>query len=186
MTDVIESLVQDHRTVDGLFDQYRSAAGGAGADDTLREIVRQLSVHAAIEEQIVYPVLRATVDDGSEKADHSIDEHQQVKRLLADLEKLETGSTEHDDRFEGLVAAVQEHVTEEEGELFPQLRAAVDAERLQQMGNLVEQARGLMPTHPHPNVPGTATAQLAAAPFASMADHIRDFISGIRRRGDGS
>lgn len=181
MTDVIESLVQDHRRLDQLFEQYRSG-GGAGAEDTAREIIRELSIHAALEEQIVYPVLRASVEAGSEKADHSIDAHQQVKRLLADMEKLETGSAEHDDRFEALVAAIEEHVTEEEEELFPQLRSALEAERLQQMGALVERARGLMPTHPHPNVPGTATAQLAAAPLASMADHIRDFVSGLGKR----
>ncbi len=185
MTDVIDTLVQDHRRVEQLFEQYRSGGGGA-AENTVQEIVRELSVHAALEEQIVYPVMRAAIEGGSDKADHSIDEHQQVKRLLADLEKLETGSPDHDDRFEALVAAIQEHVSEEEDELFPQLRTALSEERLQQMGTLVEQARGLMPTHPHPNVPGTATAQLAAAPLASMADHIRDFVSGIRRRGEGS
>jgi hypothetical protein len=44
-----------------------------------------------------------------------------------------------------------------------------------------ERARGLMPTHPHPNLPGTAVAQLLAGPLASMADHVRDFVDSLKR-----
>ncbi|MBW3615195.1 MAG: hemerythrin domain-containing protein [Actinobacteria bacterium] len=182
MSDVIATLEADHRRVEELFKSY-----GLTTDEqrpqVLADIVRELSVHAALEEQIVYPAIRAKLDQGSEEADHAIDEHQQIKQLLADLERLDIDTPEHNDRFEGLTAAVQEHVSEEEGELFPQLRAALDPNRLDQMGSLVDKARNLMPTHPHPNVPGTATAQLAAAPLASMADHIRDFLGGLRSGG---
>lgn len=183
MTDVIATLEADHRRVEELFKSYRLTTEGQ-RPEVLNDLVRELSVHAALEEQIVYPAIRAKLDQGSEEADHAIDEHQQIKRLLADLEKFDIGSPEHTDRFEGLVAAVQEHVAEEEGELFPQLRTALDPERLDQMASLVDKARSLMPTHPHPNVPGTATAQVLTGPLASMADHVRDFLGGLSKGGD--
>src|SRR5947209_4174308 len=41
----------------------------------------------------------------------------------------------------------------------------------------VEKAKSLVPTHPHPLVPGTATAQLVAGPWASIVDHVRDLVS---------
>lgn len=183
MSDVIADLEADHRRVEELFKSYRRTTD-AQRPEVLQDLVRELSVHAALEEQIVYPAVRAKLDQGTEEADHAIDEHQQIKRLLADLEKFDIGTPEHTDRFEGLVAAVQEHVAEEEGELLPQLRAALDPERLDQMASLVDKARSLMPTHPHPNVPGTATAQVLAAPLASMADHIRDFLGGLGKGDD--
>ncbi|MBW3557201.1 MAG: hemerythrin domain-containing protein [Actinobacteria bacterium] len=183
MSDVIATLEADHRRVEALFKSYRLTTDEQ-RPQVLSDIVRELSVHAALEEQIVYPAIRAKLQQGSEEADHAIDEHQQIKQLLSDLERLDMDSAEHGDRFEGLIAAVQEHVSEEEGELFPQLRSALEPERLDQMGSLVDKARDLMPTHPHPNVPGTATAQLLAAPLASMTDHIRDFLGGLRGSGD--
>jgi hemerythrin superfamily protein len=182
MLDVIETLVADHRTVDQYFDRFAAETDAGRRTEILRDIVRELSVHAALEEQIVYPTMREVLSEGDAAADSSIDEHQQVKRLLADLEKLQVGSSEFADRFEGLLAAVQEHVAEEEGELFPQLRAHLDAERLERLGQLVDRARGLMPTHPHPNVPGTAMAQLLTAPLAGMVDHVRDFVGDLRNR----
>ena len=39
---------------------------------------------------------------------------------------------------------------------------------------MVEHAKVVAPTHPHPLVPGTATAQLAAGPWASVIDKVRD------------
>lgn len=184
MSDVVTTLEADHRRVEELFKSYQRTTADQ-RQQVLDELVRELSVHAALEEQIVYPTIRAKLDQGTEAADHAVDEHQQVKQLLADLEKLETGSLEHSDRFEGLMAAVQEHVSDEESRLLPQLRSTLDPDRLDQLGSLVDKARGLMPTHPHPNVPGTAGAQLLAGPWASIADHLRDFLGALGRRDGG-
>jgi hemerythrin superfamily protein len=134
-------------------------------------------VHAAVEEQFVYPVLRWKVDEGSGLADHAIDEHQEVKRLLADLEKMEPGTAEFSSQMDKLVTAVREHVSEEEGDVLPKLKAATDADLRETIGSLVENAKSVVPTHPHPLVPGTATAQLIAGPWASIVDRIRDLVA---------
>ena len=168
----------DHNEVEQRFLQYE--ARSADLTEVVGEVVRLLSVHAAMEEQLVYPVIRARVEGGGELADHAIEEHQQVKRALADIEKLDVGSDELDVRMRQLIADVRGHVQQEEGELLPKLEAAVDAARLDQLGELMEKAKGLLPTHPHPWVPGTATAQLLAGPWASIADRMRDFVSGLR------
>ena len=76
-----------------------------------------------------------------------------------------------------LQQAVDHHVQEEEGELLPTLRTGLDADRLERMGELFEQMKPLLPTHPHPLVPGTASAQLLAGPLASVADRIRDLLA---------
>ena len=35
----------------------------------------------------------------------------------------------------------------------------------------------IVPTHPHPLVPGTATAQMIAGPWAGMVDRVRDLLA---------
>jgi hemerythrin superfamily protein len=179
--DAIKQLTKDHRTVDDLFARFESASRPEEKQDVAREFIRELSIHAALEEQLVYPAIRLRLEGGSKMANHSIQEHQGVKRLLADLEKLKADNPKFQEKAEALMRDVRKHVAEEEGEIFPKLREATSAERLDRMGQLMERAKGLMPTHPHPLVPGTATAQLLAGPWASIADHIRDFAESLRR-----
>lgn len=175
---VIELLQRDHSEVDELFRRVNLSDKPESIDELTKQIVHDLSVHAAVEEQFVYPLIRAKVDGGSALADEAIEEHQQAKRLLADLEKLDAGSAEHSATMQELIESIRHHVEEEEGDLFPKLRAEVSEGTLDKMGALVEQAKKVVPTHPHPLVPGTATAQLLAGPWAAMADKVRDVLGG--------
>jgi hemerythrin superfamily protein len=174
---VIDLLSNDHAEVDELFRRVNLSEKPETIEELTRQIVHDLSVHAAVEEQFVYPLVRAKADDGSELADEAIDEHQQVKRLLADLEKQEAGTSEHKATMDQLIEQVRHHVEEEEGELFATLRSSTDAETLERVGTVVEEAKNLVPTHPHPLVPGTATAQLVAGPWAAVVDKVRDLVS---------
>ncbi|HAS11964.1 MAG TPA: hemerythrin [Acidimicrobiaceae bacterium] len=175
---VIQLLENDHREVDELFRRVHLSEKPETIDELTKQIVHDLSVHAAVEEQFVYPLLRAKVDGGSAMADEAIEEHQQAKRLLADLEKLDAGSADHAKAMESLIETIRHHVEEEESDVFPELRDAVDASTLDRMGDLVEQAKKVVPTHPHPLVPGTATAQLVAGPWAATVDKVRDLLGG--------
>jgi hemerythrin superfamily protein len=175
--DIVKLLTQDHAEVNQLFGRFARSSKPETLKDLARKIIHELSVHAAVEEQFVYPVLRRKVDDGSGLADHAIDEHQEVKRLLADLEKLEPGDAEFTSKMDKVMAAVREHVSEEEGDVLPKLKAATDTELRDNLGTLVEKAKSVVPTHPHPLVPGTATAQLIAGPWASIVDRIRDLVA---------
>jgi hemerythrin superfamily protein len=177
MPDVIAIIEHDHREVERLFAAY-SASGDADEKDRIVDEVRlALAPHAVAEEILVYPALRRVVEEGGEEADHAIDEHQEIKRLLSEVDKMASGEPGRDQKMQELQHAVEHHVQEEEGVLLPSLREGMDAQRLDRMGELFERMKPLLPTHPHPLVPGTATAQLLAGPLASVADRIRDFIA---------
>lgn len=175
---VIELLENDHREVDELFRRVNLSEKPDSIEELTRQIVHDLSVHAAVEEQFVYPLIRAKIDGGSAMADEAIDEHQEAKRLLADLEKLDAGSAEHGTAMQKLIETIRHHVEEEENEVFPELRSSVDSDVLDKLGTVVEEAKQVVPTHPHPLVPGTATAQLVAGPWAAMVDKTRDLLGG--------
>lgn len=174
---VIELLKTDHDEVDELFRRYQIADVQETLDEIAKDIVQELSVHAAVEEQFVYPLVRARVDEGGDVADHSIEEHAEVKELLSDLERLDAGSDEHTETMTKVIESVGHHVEEEENEILPKLREQCDVETLERIGGVVEEAKKVVPTHPHPVVPGTATAQLVAGPWASIIDKARDLVS---------
>ena len=175
--DIVKLLTQDHAEVNQLFGRFSRSSKPETLKRLAKEIVHELSVHAAVEEQFVYPVLRWKVDGGGGLAEHAIDEHQELKRLLADLEKLDPAEAQFRSQMDRVVAAVREHVSDEEGDVLPKLRTATDADLREKLGTLVENAKSVVPTHPHPLVPGTATAQLIAGPWASIVDRIRDLVA---------
>jgi hemerythrin superfamily protein len=177
MPDVTTIIENDHREVERLFAAYASDASPDGKSDLLDQIRLALAPHAAAEEILVYPAVRQAAEDGSEQARHAIDEHQEIKRLLSEVDKMTADDPGRDAKVLELQQAVDHHVQEEEGELLPTLRTGLDADRLERMGELFEQMKPLLPTHPHPLVPGTASAQLLAGPLASVADRIRDLLA---------
>lgn len=176
--DIVDLLVQDHHEVNGLFGRFKQSSKPETQSELAKEIVRELSIHAAIEEQFVYPMVRRSVDGGDELADHAIEEHHEVKELLSDIEKLNPDQAEFAEKMDKVMAAVTEHVEEEEGEVLPELKDATSADKREKIGSLADKAKSLVPTHPHPLVPGNATAQLLAGPWAGMADRVRDLLAG--------
>jgi hemerythrin superfamily protein len=180
-TDVTELIERDHRAVDALFAKYDAANLAVDRRQIVDEIRLALVPHAAAEEILVYPAVRRAAAAGDAHADHAIDEHQEIKELLAQLDDISGDeSPERAADRDALVArlrrAVEHHVEEEETRVLPRLRLGSDQDDLDRMGTLFEQMKPLLPTHPHPAVPGTATAQLLAGPLASVADRIRDFV----------
>jgi hemerythrin superfamily protein len=176
MPDVTQIIEDDHREVERLFVEYAAAVTAEEKDRLIDELRLELAPHAGAEEILVYPALRRAVSDGKDQADEAIDEHQAIKRLLSEVEKMSATDPDRDQRVRELQMAVEHHVAEEEGTLLPSLRASMDEQKLAKMGDLFEKMKPLLPTHPHPAVPGTATAQLLTGPLASVADRIRDFV----------
>ncbi|TMD92643.1 MAG: hemerythrin domain-containing protein, partial [Chloroflexi bacterium] len=123
--DAIDLLTRDHRAVEELFGQFRS-----GDDDARRSssesIVRELSIHAAIEEELFYPAVRKQIPDCDGLVNHGIDEHQEVKEILAALDGMidKAHTKAFADKMERLERSVSEHVEEEEGKLFPSVQEA--------------------------------------------------------------
>jgi hemerythrin superfamily protein len=177
MTDVITIIKQDHRQLDQTFASYKKASDAAEKDRLVKDMTSALAKHAAAEEILVYPALRRAEGAGHEAAEEAIDEHQQIKRILADLDGLAGDDRQQKAKVTELERAVKHHVQEEEKELLPKLAAATEPRRLDQMGSAFERMKPLLPTRAHPNVPGTSSAQLLAGPLASMADHIRDLLA---------
>jgi hemerythrin superfamily protein len=175
--DAIELLTSDHREVEQLFHQYEAAGNDANVSKYAADkIITGLSIHAAVEEQILYPLMRKVDPDQSVLVDHSLEEHQEVKTLLDKVDGRDASDPEIRQIFATIKSAVEEHVAEEEGKLFPALRSHVKQDELMQLGEKMAKAKEIAPTHPHPNAPNTPPGNLMLGPVAAMADKVRDFL----------
>lgn len=123
--DVLELLTLDHDDVREWFDEYEDLVDD-GADDETRltlalRICNALTAHAAAEEEVFYPAVRAALGEEDE-VDEAESEHAAMKELIGQIQSLDPS----DDRFDSTVAVLSElvrrHVQEEEGEIFPRVR----------------------------------------------------------------
>lgn len=168
-------ILADHRELERLFKDLERAAR---ADDPgrraelVRELVRALSVHAAVEEQFVYPVLR---EAGAGAAVlEALEEHHAVKLTLAELERLPATSARHVAKVRFLAESVRRHVAEEEKELLPRLERALDDAGRRALGEALERAKRAAPTRPHPAAPDTPPGNLVTGALAALYDRSRD------------
>ena len=95
----------------------------------------ELTLHADIEEQLVYPAIAEMLDeDDQDTIQEAFVEHRSAKQLIAELEQMNPGDESYQPTFKVLGEYVNHHIQEEEGELFPKAkRAKVDLEGLGQL-----------------------------------------------------
>jgi iron-sulfur cluster repair protein YtfE (RIC family) len=138
MPDVIKLLEQDHREVEDLFAKALSLSGAA-KQQVVTKLASELTLHAEIEESIVYPAMReAGLADLVSEAEQ---EHQKVKELVARLESMDGSTADVDPVITQLQGDVDHHVHEEEDEAFPKFRDAVDQATLQALADQVREAK---------------------------------------------
>jgi hemerythrin superfamily protein len=145
--DAIEQTIQDHRTAEELFQRFEKADDLAEKRSILNDIIEELSVHATIEEQELYPVMKE-LPDGEDLVAEAMEEHLEAKLALAVLEQLPPDSPDFDTKAQELIADVRHHVEEEEQELLPKLKDAFDGDRLEDLGRRLQEAKSSAPTRP--------------------------------------
>jgi hemerythrin superfamily protein len=183
--DAITLLKDDHRTVEKLFKRFEEAGDRAFVEKrtVVDRIIEELSVHAAVEEQLFYPVTRATVPAVEDMALESLEEHHVVKWVLSELE----GMDPHDERFDAkvtvLIENVRHHVQEEEDEYFPAVRDELGRKALTELGDALAAAKETAPTRPHPRSPDTPPGNLAAGAAAGVVDKVGATVSGLAQGG---
>jgi hemerythrin superfamily protein len=174
--DAITLLKQDHKTVKGLFRQFEKA--GDDAHTTKRqladEIVKELSVHAAVEEAVFYPAVKGISDDLKDHVLESLEEHHVVKWLCSEIEDLEPEHERFDAKVTVLIENVRHHIEEEETEFFPQVREALDRKTLGEIGELLEKAKEIAPTRPHPRAPDEPPMNAVTGLVAGLIDRARE------------
>jgi hemerythrin superfamily protein len=128
----IDFLVQQHRQLEARMKELKETEDPAQRAPLLAQIGDHLTVHITSEEEVFYPAVRAkrTEDILLE----SLEEHLSLKRLLADLLELDPAEQTFKPKFQVLKEQTEHHHKEEEENLFPKVRNAIDAKQLDALG----------------------------------------------------
>lgn len=126
--DALSLLVAQHRQLEQLFTALEDSRVGQARSDLRDQLVEALVLHMAIEEQVLYPTVRAPETEALLL--ESIEEHRAMKRTLLDLAEV----APDDETFLAKLATLKEQVVhharqEEEHKLFPLLRGLMSAEQ---------------------------------------------------------
>jgi hemerythrin superfamily protein len=133
--------MSDHRKVEDLFERYDSEKDGD--EGTRREIAQQicneLTVHAQVEEEFLYPWLRENLDD-EELVEEAQVEHNTAKDLIAQIESADAVDAAFNAKVKVLAEYIKHHVKEEENEIFPEVRDKKD--ELDEIGQQIAARKG--------------------------------------------
>jgi hemerythrin-like domain-containing protein len=178
VADVIELLEHDHREVEEMFTQFEQATDAKERRVIADKIIIELVRHSEAEEQAVYPLARRHIDNGDQIIEHEIEEHSQAERIMKELDGMDPGDPQFGVLMQQLRTAIKEHISEEENEMFPKFRAAVDQSELDKLGDTVKALKKILPTHPHPMAPDHPPFNALLAPGAALVDRARDLLTG--------
>jgi hypothetical protein len=115
-------LKKDHREVADMFEEYEQLEADAEKLALFNKIALALKVHTQIEEEILYPEERGSVED--DMLDEAYVEHAGAKKLIAEIEAMQPGDEFYDAKVKVLGEYITHHVKEEEqpGGLFAQAK----------------------------------------------------------------
>ena len=117
--DVTKVLEADHRQAEELFAKIEKAEGAA-RQPFIDELVKSLTAHMELEEQVVYPAMEPVT--GREEVQEGKTEHDLGRKGLKDVVRLAPDVPGFGAALESVKAGITHHVHEEETEVFPKLR----------------------------------------------------------------
>jgi hemerythrin-like domain-containing protein len=149
-TDAIVLLKNDHKEIKKAFRDFENA--GENADKRKGQIVDRiielLTVHTYIENEIMYPRVRALLPDLEDDVLESYEEHHVADVLVMELANMPSDAERFDAKTTVLIENVRHHIDEEEEEWFPKVRDGLGRKTLQEIGAEMEQARKRAPRRP--------------------------------------
>jgi hemerythrin superfamily protein len=176
--DVVDVLSTDHREATALIAEIWATEDSAVRRDLADTLIAELVRHSVAEEMYVYPAMRTHLPDGDSEVDHDIEEHKELESRMKQLESLDPLDARFTEVLRQLETTLADHVADEEGKNFPQLRAALPREELVSLAAKVEGAKKLAPTRPHPAAPNAALFHKVAGPGVGLVDRLRDKLTG--------
>ena len=175
----IQLLKQDHRTVKGLFRKFESATRTADKQKLGQEIIEELSIHAALEEQLIYPLIREHVGRAEDSVLNALEEHHAVKVILSELDGMNADHERYDAKMHVVKESVEMHIEEEEKKLLPRLDALLGDDDRRMLAESMLELKPAVSNHPHPSAPDTPSAQVLGGMLSLVADAGKDVVRRI-------
>lgn len=152
-------MIEDHHTVEGLFDKLQAAAEADEQAALFAQVKKALVRHASAEEAVLYPRVRTgagavedpatliaahpdnDVAEGQAEVKDAIEEHDAIRQSLHEVDEHQAGTELFTLAVAQLVATTKHHVGVEETELLPDFRANSEASEREALGRCFEEAK---------------------------------------------
>ena len=139
--DALSLLTADHNRVRGLFTRFQTAEeekDTATMMELAAKIIVELEVHTTIEEEIFYPEIKGANEEIKDVVDEGVEEHHVADTLIGEIKGLSPEDDAWAAKMKVLIESVEHHAQEEEQEMFPEVRKALDSAKLEDMGMRLE------------------------------------------------
>ena len=149
-TDAIVMLKDDHKQIRKVFRDFQAAGEEAHARkgklvDTMIELLTQ---HTYIENEVMYPRVRALLPDLEDDVLESYEEHHVADVLCMELAAMSPGDERFDAKTTVLIENVTHHMDEEEQDWFPKEREGLGRKQLQEIGARMIELKETAPRRP--------------------------------------
>lgn len=120
MANPISLIKSDHRKVVELFDTYKSLDAYEAKEEIASQIIKELAIHAKMEEKLFYPKLKEILGASNPKiVEDALAEHHAAKLLLLELRVMNIKNPKFDSLMQVLEDSVTHHIEAEEATLLP-------------------------------------------------------------------
>jgi len=171
---------RDHERLHDLVGRIRAASGDE-QDELLTRLCRLVFPHAFAEEAVLFPAARRVLPEGDPLSLDVEQEHQEINEVYAAVERSRHDDPGREELLERAFALLDVDVREEEDELLPRLREALDDRELQRLGRVWELVRRTSPTRAHPVVSRRPPGQALSALPLTVLDRSRDGLDRVAR-----
>ena len=149
-TDAIVLLKNDHKEIRKLFTQFEKAGENAHATKgkLVDRMIELLTQHTYIENEVMYPRVRALLPELEDDVLESYEEHHVADVLVVELAAMKPDAERFTAKTTVLIENVRHHIEEEEQEWFPKVREGLGRSVLQDIGAEMIKARKKAPKRP--------------------------------------
>jgi hemerythrin superfamily protein len=139
--DIYNLIKKDHEEVASLFRRLKAAEGFAETSEQLfAQLREELDLHAHAEEQVWYPALREA-EGTQELVEEALDDHELVQGLLDELAVSRVDDAAWNEKLEVLEEHVEDHIEEEEADIFDVARQLFNAEQAAELAQRWQTAK---------------------------------------------
>ncbi|CAG8480134.1 6306_t:CDS:2 [Cetraspora pellucida] len=170
--DIISEVLEDHNVIKDLNSRFMKEANPTEQQKIANTIIREIAIHSSTEEICAYPLIEKHIQDGKKIADKSREEHLQLKKDLYELDKKKINDEGYKALLEKIIGEFENHIKDEENEIYPKLKASLTDKILMEEGEKYEKTRNTPPLE--------TAAGIAQAPIDKGLDKLRDFVETIR------
>lgn len=138
--DCFTLLKQDHDEVAQLLKQCQAAGAEDAGEEVFKTLARNVAVHAKVEETLFYPRFREEKEVRA-LIEESYGAHQEVEKLLEEMSQMSPGDEEWQSSLKELKTHIEQHVKEEEQQLFPKASKILSKEEAIELGETIAEEK---------------------------------------------